>query len=305
MTPVAVFLFNRPEETARVLEAVNRAQPPLLLVIADGARPSRPGEIERCRATRSQVQRFKWRCEIRCNFSEGNLGCRKRLSSGLDWVFAQVPEAVILEDDCLPDPSFFDYCEILLDRYRDDDRVMHIGGNNFGLDSALFGANSYQFGSFAQVWGWASWRRAWNHYDVAMRDWPHFRDAGKMHQLPLLRRHRLAQLRRWNDVHEGRVDTWDFQWHFALLRRHGLAAIPRLNLVSNIGFSAGATHTTDATSDKADLPHYRLPMPLVHPGCVEPSDWLDRHFADKMLGVALHRRVLDLALRKAFRLRRS
>ncbi len=290
-TPVAVIAFNRPEETARVLEAVCRARPPLLMVVADGPREGRDAEAQRCDEVRRCIDRFRWDCEVRRNFSDANLGCRRRVASGLDWVFTQVPEAVILEDDCLPEASFFGYCDALLEHYRDDERVMHVGGNNFGLDAARFGGNSYGFASLAQVWGWASWRRAWQHFDVALRDWPAFRDLGCMGALPLGRRHRALQARRWDDVHEGRVDTWDFQWHFALMRRGGLATVPRVNLITNVGFSADATHTTDLASEKANLPTQSLTLPLTHPRHLQADPMLDRQLADKMLGAGLPQRV--------------
>ena len=125
-TPVAFLIFNRPETTARVFEAIRRVRPPKLLVVADGPRSDREGENEKCRAARSVIERVDWPCEVITNYADTNLGCRTRISSGLDWVFANVDEAIILEDDCLPDPSFFPFCEELLARYRDDDRIMII-----------------------------------------------------------------------------------------------------------------------------------------------------------------------------------
>ena len=130
-TPVAFLIFNRPETTARVLEEIARARPPKLLVVADGPRADRPGEADLCRAARAVLSRVDWPCEVLTNFSETNLGCRRRVSSGLDWVFEEVEEAIVLEDDCLPHPSFFPFCEELLERYRADERVMAVSGDNF------------------------------------------------------------------------------------------------------------------------------------------------------------------------------
>ncbi|MGC1799486.1 MAG: hypothetical protein WA701_03795, partial [Solirubrobacterales bacterium] len=183
-TPVAMLIFNRPETTARVFERVREARPPKLLVVADGPRADRPGEAGRCREARAVVEAVDWPCELMTDYSEVNLGCGKRISSGLDWVFDSVEEAIVLEDDCLPHPSFFRFCEELLKRYRAEERVVHVSGDNFQSAGRAGGAvgrllrlagrswsPSYYFSRYAHVWGWASWRRAWSDYDFEMTAW--------------------------------------------------------------------------------------------------------------------------------------
>jgi hypothetical protein len=157
-TPIAFFIFNRPDTTARVFEAIRQAQPSKLLVVADGPRSTRPGEAEKCAATRAIIDQVDWECEVLTNYSDVNLGCRHRVSSGLDWVFEQVEEAIILEDDCLPHPTFFRFCEELLEWYRHDHRIVAISGDNFqnGHQSGEF---SYYFSRYVHIWGWATWRR--------------------------------------------------------------------------------------------------------------------------------------------------
>jgi hypothetical protein len=270
-TPVALFVFNRPEHTARVLAAVARARPRTLLVVADGPRPDRPGEAERCEAVRELVERVDWECTILRDYADRNLGCRRRVSSGLDWVFSECERAIILEDDCVPDPSFFRFADELLERYADDERVMMVSGNNFQTAPPA-GGSSYYFSAYAHIWGWATWRRAWRLYDVEMRRWPEVR-AG------------LTDLgdgvteAYWREVfdltHAGRIDTWDYQWLFACRLNGGLSATPELNLVSNIGFGDGATHTL-AGSELADLPAGSLRFPLRHPRVVERDRRADR-----------------------------
>src|SRR3989344_7840291 len=167
-TPVAFLLFNRPETTARVFAASARAKPPNLLVVADGPRANRPGEAELCAAARAVIEKVDWDCEVVTHFSEVNLGCKCRMSSGVDWVFQTVPEAILLEDDCLPHPSFFRFCEEMLEGYRNDERISMIGGTNFqkGRERS---PDSYYFSRYTHIWGWASWRRAWQKiYDVEM-----------------------------------------------------------------------------------------------------------------------------------------
>jgi hypothetical protein len=262
-TPVAFIIFNRPDVTARVFAEIAKARPPKLLVIADGPRADRAGEAALCAQTRAIIEQVDWPCEVLTQYSDRNLGCRRRVSSGLNWVFEMVEEAIILEDDCLPDQSFFRFCEELLTRYRDDLRVMQISGDNFhfGQGDQRY---SYYFSRRSHIWGWASWRRAWNHYDVRMSQWPQFRDGAWLAQLlggeQAVRRWR----RNFDAVYEGRVDTWDYQWTFAIWSHDGLVIQPTRNLVSNIGFGPRATHTK-LRGQLANMVTESLDFPLRHP----------------------------------------
>jgi hypothetical protein len=265
-TPVAFIIFNRPDTTEQVFQAIRQAQPPKLLVVADGPRADRPGEAEKCAAARAVIDQVDWDCEVLRNFSEVNLGCKRRVSSGLDWVFSEVEEAIVLEDDCLPDADFFGFCAAMLARYRWDERVMMISGDNFQpVGRAL--ADSYYFSKYVHVWGWASWRRAWQHYDVEMTSWPVFRAGG------LARVCEAPQERRYwryifGAVAGGKIDTWDYQWLYACWRQGGLSVMPGVNLVSNLGIGRGdATHTVEESSFGA-LGRRGLSWPLVHPRLV-------------------------------------
>ena len=168
--PVVLIIFNRPKLTEVVFQAIREAKPPKLFLVADGPRPNRPDDIPRCAAARKVVEKVDWDCEVLRNYADENMGCGCRPASGITWVFSQVEEAIILEDDCVPSPSFFPFCQELLDRYRTDERVMHIGGMNWqsGHRRSPF---SYFFSKYPQCWGWATWRRAWAHYDFTMRYW--------------------------------------------------------------------------------------------------------------------------------------
>lgn len=265
-TSIALLIFNRPETTAQVFAAVRAARPQQLLIVADGPRPDRAGEAERCAAARAVVEQVDWPCEVHQNYAEANLGCRRRVSSGLDWVFQTVAEAIILEDDCVPHPSFFRFCVELLARYRDDERVMHISGDNFQVARPRT-AYSYYFSRYAHVWGWASWRRAWRHYDVDLKLWPELRAGGWLEDWL----GDASAARHWHGLLErcyrGEIDTWDFQWTLACWAQSGLSILPAVNLVSNIGFDAGATHTR-VKSRLADLPTQPLEFPLRHPAFV-------------------------------------
>lgn len=273
--PVAFIIFNRPAQTREVFERIRAARPSRLLVIADGPRAGRADDKERCAATRQIVEKIDWECQVSHEFSEVNLGCRRRVASGLDWVFNQHPEAIILEDDCLPDPSFFRYCAELLERYRDDERVVSISGDNFQGGRRHTPA-SYYFSRHPHVWGWASWRRVWRHYDVGMQSWPAVRQSGWLDQV-FNHPGRAAYWRETFDaVYDGRVDTWDHQWTYTCWRLNGLVALPEVNLISNIGFGKEATHTRRRSRFSA-LATGQLDFPLQHPPEVIRLEAADDH----------------------------
>jgi hypothetical protein len=267
-TPVALFIFNRPRHTARVLEAIGAAKPPRLFVIGDGPRAEHPEDERLVSETRAAIDRVDWPCEVRTCYSDVNLNCHKRIASGLDWVFANVPEAIVLEDDCLPDQTFFPYCEQLLERYRDDERVHMISGSN---PIGACGEYSYHFSRCYAVWGWASWARAWKHYDAEMRAWPRLRKTRWLED-HLGDRGAATLARFWFD----QLQQWDFQWMFSGWLTNAVTATPSVNLVTNIGFGQGATHLSDANHPFADVTTQPIDFPLTHPPRVEPLESADR-----------------------------
>lgn len=262
-TPVAFLVFNRPDTTEKVFEEIRRARPPRLLVVADGPRPDKPGEAEKCEAARAIIERVDWPCEVLTNYSDVNLGCKRRVSSGLDWVFDTVEEAIILEDDCLPHPTFFRFCEELLEKYRDDERVMMISGDNF-----QFGRKrteySYYFSRYVHIWGWASWRRAWKYYDVDMKLWPDIRDGRWLYDVLGDKKAVSYWSNIFEKVYKGKIDTWDYQWLFTNWVHNALAVMPNVNLVSNIGFGVEATRTT-IKNKFSDIAVEKMKFPLLHP----------------------------------------
>jgi hypothetical protein len=237
-------------------------------------------DFKKCASARAIIERVDWQCEILRNYSETNLGCKKRVSTGLDWVFENVKEAIILEDDCLPHPSFFIFCEELLERYRNDSRVSQIGGTNFqfGRKRNEYG---YYFSRNHHIWGWATWRRAWANYDVDMFLWPEIRDDDWL--LDWLGNDRLEKW--WacmfEKVYKGEIDTWDFQWVFSNWVQGMLSVIPNVNMVSNIGFGPEATHTIRETRE-ANMAIGPLIFPIMHPPFVlrdsKADDFTEQNF---------------------------
>lgn len=287
-TPVALIIFNRPKLARRVFERIRKARPPELLVISDGPRIGHHGDrarVEECRALIDQ--NVDWPCTVRCNYAGRNLGCRDRVRTGLDWVFDQVGQAIILEDDCLPDPSFFGFCEELLARYRDDERVMNIGGTNF-IAPYFRPPASYWFSHHAWTWGWATWRRAWRHYDFDMDSWGE--------RQPALRASFGSRWERqyWITTfdHARRnpreVDCWDFQWNYTCRSLGGLSILPRENLVENLGFDGGGTHQFGDAGRRLRLSAQSVGV-LNHPQRIEASSYADdlwtRVYAGEPLGI--------------------
>lgn len=277
-TPIVLILFNRPELTAQVFAAIRQLRPERLFLIADGPRHTHPHDGVRCTDARQIVAQVDWPCSVQHNYSAQNLGCGHRVASGLDWVFSQVDAAIILEDDTLPDPSFFPFCEELLTRYSGDERVAYISGHNsFGRwEKATASYFACRHGS---IWGWATWRRAWQQYDFTLarfRTWE---------IQSILARHmpdpEHAAHQEWLFHHfTGKViDTWDIQWTLSCLLHGTLCLMPSHNLVRNLGFHGDATHTVDNCDMRSALPSYPLTMPLVHPQPAErnaPDDQFDR-----------------------------
>ncbi|KAM3092411.1 glycosyltransferase family 2 protein [Phormidesmis sp. 146-35] len=264
MTPVAFLIFNRPHTTARVFEAIRQAKPTQLLVVADGPRSNRTGEAEQCAAVRAIIDQVDWDCDVLKNYSDINLGCKQRVSTGLDWVFEQVEEAIILEDDCLPDSTFFPFCEALLDRYRDDLRIMAIAGSNFQFGRRRM-PHSYYFSCYPHIWGWATWRRAWQQYDLEMQQWETLRDDNWLNDWLGDKNAARYWTKMFQTFYENKIDTWDFAWIYSCWLQSGLTVLPHVNLVSNIGFDSVATHTRDVESAFANLPSTEMEFPLQHP----------------------------------------
>jgi 2-polyprenyl-3-methyl-5-hydroxy-6-metoxy-1,4-benzoquinol methylase len=280
-TPVCFFVFNRPDTTSRVFEEIRHARPPQLLVVADGPRVDRPGEAEKCDAVRAIVEQIDWPCEVLKNYSDTNLGCKRRVSSGLDWVFSQVDEAIILEDDCLPHSSFFTFCDNLLERYRDDTRIMMIAGSNF-LAKEIHSETSYFFSRYFPIWGWATWRRAWAKYDISMKDWPSLRRDQQISAMYIQESMRTHMANAFDLTYQGSIETWDYQWFYSCLFNNGLAIMPKVNLISNIGIVG--THSETYGMNHLLPITYLETERIIHPELVHPNFVYDNRFFEVNFG---------------------
>jgi hypothetical protein len=292
-TAVAMILFRRPETTEQVFAAIREARPPKLFLIADGPRRGNTEDERGCERARAVVERVDWQCEVVRDFADENLGLKRRIPSGLDRVFAEVEEAIILEDDCLPHPSFFPYCEELLARYRNNERVVHISGSQLLPEPPK--EWSYHFSRGPAVWGWATWRRAWRLFDVELSDWHALTKAERKARLRELFEEEDEQ-RHWRFVWDNsdEIDNWDAQWSYVALSRGLLAINPNRNLISNIGFGDDATNATEDPFGVARRPLEGISFPLEHPPEVRRDVEADRT-ASQLFSRAKYERLRRVA----------
>ncbi len=281
-TPVAIIVFKRLDATKKMFEAVRAVQPKELFIIADGWRNEK--EKEKCLAVRSYLDTaVDWPCVVHKDYSDKNLGCKMRVVSGLYEVFKKVEDAIIVEDDCVPDVSFFEFCEELLERYRHEPTVMQIAGLNVQQKNKNFTTNgaSYYFSQFGEIWGWATWRRAWNLYDVSISKWPQvkaervlekrLKDPGVVDYWE----HRFDEIYEAGDDMR-KFDAWAAQWVFAQLLYGGLSAVPKTNLIQNFGDDEDATRVKDIQApENYRRPVIALTFPLQHPAHIEVNTQAD------------------------------
>jgi len=284
-----VVIFNRPTVVAQLVTALRQARPSRLFVVADGPRAGHPADIDRCAAARSVIEQVDWPCEITRRFRELNVGLQTSMVDAIDWFFTQVDAGIILEDDCVVQPDFFPFAAELLLRFRDDDSVMSISALNMAPHDQ-FGPHSYFFASAGHIWGWATWRRAWEGYDPDLGDWPNHREGFLDGATPLGR----ALARKFDAAYDSSKNTWARAWHHHVAVNSGIVIVPVVNLVRNIGFGPDATHTTSARHTLGALPVDRLPRILDHPEELAPNAQYDAHLA-RFHTWSLRRRVRERA----------
>ncbi len=268
-TPVLFIVFNRVDTTRKVFEKIREVRPKKLFIAADGPRVAKKGEAALCEDVRSIVSNIDWDCSLETLFRKENLGCGKAVSGAITWFFEHVEEGIILEDDTLPNESFFSFCESMLEKYRHDERIAQINGSNFQLQKK-WGKASYYFSNYPMIWGWATWRRAWKEYEFDISTYPQIK-----HQ-PFFRSlfHSQKERNYWNQLFDKMyagfqesklvIDTWDYQWIYCCWKTRKISITPNTNLVTNIGFGADATHT-HIKSIVAHLPVSPLATDIIHP----------------------------------------
>ncbi len=233
-TPILFLIYNRPEYTKKVFEAIRRARPKKLFISADGPKMDKEGDDEMCNETRKIVERIDWPCETKTMVGNENLGCRLGVIKGPNWFFENVEEGIILEDDCLPNESFFEYCEKLLKKFRNKNEIMMISGSNPA--TSITSDYDYFFSRFYHIWGWATWKRAWSKYDVNVTEWPRLKKERLLEKVfPTNIENRMFVEKMIDQVYGKVSSVWSIQWTYTCLLNNGYAVLPKYNLISNIG----------------------------------------------------------------------
>lgn len=287
---ILFILFNRPDTTARVFEKIREARPSRLYIAADGPRETKSSDAETCQQARMAAGPIDWPCKVQTLIREKNLGCKDAVSSAIGWFFQHEEQGIILEDDCLPSPDFFHFCDTLLAHHRNNPRIRHICGCNFQFGQQR-GEASYYFSKLTHVWGWASWRRAWQSYDkdLSKHTAAEFTTAlKKTFDDPLI-------VDRWDAIaaalRNNKINTWDYQLSLTNIVEDGLCIIPNANLITNIGFGHAATHTNSTASKYADIPHAPL-GPVTHPNQQVADAAADRFTLEEEFQLPVTRELL-------------
>jgi len=285
---VLFVLFNRPDTTRQVFNQIRAAKPNRLYLTADGPRPGFPDDEKLCKQTREIVAEIDWDCEVKTLFRDENAGCKNGVSAAINWFFSQEEEGIILEDDCLPASSFFKFCDTLLEKYRHDTRIRHITGCNLQFGKK-WGSGSYYFSNRTHVWGWASWRRVWDDYDLNLDKYNATDIKQQMKNIydDDLVAESWANI--FKELKAGKINSWAYPLDFANFFNNGLVIIPNENLISNIGFSAGATHTIDKNSVYANIPLVEI-NEIQHPIFLLPEKQADLSIMNRDFDVAERRR---------------
>ena len=282
-SPVVILLFNRVENTKKLFNIIKKVKPEKLFLIADGPRKENKEDTIKCEETRKIFDNIDWNCKVYKKFSDKNLGCAKNGYTGFSWVFENVEEAIFLEDDCIPDISFFKFCDELLEKYRNDSRIMLISGTN-QLGNWKKTDYSYHFSRFGGIWGWASWRRAWKYYDFDMRLW-NDKEVRKNLRKQLNFFQYISRRDIYNQIYNktAKFSSWAYQWGFARIVQSGLAISPCVNLITNIGSGNDATNNKKKSS-VSNLKSFEMKFPLKHPQFVLPDVEYDKKIYNKIQG---------------------
>ncbi len=264
--PVLVTAFNRHEPLQEVFKALRKVKPPRVYFGCDGPRHEldKP-KVERVRALTEMVD---WPCELHTLFHEENLGCQMGMVANISWFFEHEEEGIILEDDIIPHPSFFRFCQELLEKYRHDERIWAIIGNNLSPGDQEKDADTYWLSAhgYGAYWGWASWRRVWRQFDVHMRRWPEVKDTKEFNSYFLSKAERKEAKMLFEETHNGGIPTaWDYQMDFAKILAGAVNIIPEVSLCKNIGFTSEATHTVSAKDHRSRNEISSAKFPLRHP----------------------------------------
>ena len=292
-SPVLIIIFNRPNFVKKLIDTLRQVRPSKIYVVADGPREGVSEDLDKCYQAKKQIDEIDWECDIQKKYSEINLGCGLNPSEGISWALSRSEKVIILEDDCLPNIDFFKYCDELLDLYLDDERIMMISGNNHTFGKFNFN-HSYEFTHHTQTYGWGTWRRAWNRYDLTMKIWPEYRTLTWLQEKTGSKKSAEFWYRIFEMCYQNELESaWDYQWTFCCWINQGLNIIPKENLVTNVGFNSEGTHEIDPDHLIAEVPVNQIDFPLVHPLIFQNNKKLDRVIQSVIYTPPIYKRIFN------------
>jgi hypothetical protein len=295
--PILLIGFNRPEAFETVLEAIRLVNPEKIYIALDGPREGVDLDIQKIGACKKKLNNINDECVIKTLFRDKNLGCKRSVSQAIDWLFSSEERGIILEDDCVPNPSFFRYAEELLDKFSDDERIMSIGSQQY-FKSLSQSEYSYSFSKYHHCWGWATWKRAWKKYDGSMTKWPLLRENNWLTGVGGYAGFETYWKPIFDKCYDGKISSWAYAWSLSCWTQSGLSIIPQKTLVRNIGFGDEATHTFKAPNSLMDIPVGEILFPIIHPENVYVNQigdlWVDKYFFEISFCSELKRRLVAL-----------
>jgi len=286
--PILLMAFNRPDTTQKIFDEIRKAKPKNLFLSIDGPRNEK--EKKKVDEVKKIVSKVNWPCKIKKRFNKENEGLLKTVSDAINWLFENFEKGIILEDDCLPDQSFFSFCEKMLEKYKDDERIMHISGDNFQRGWKRDN-NSYYFSYYPHVWGWATWKRAWKKYDIKMKNYPELRKKKYLNDIFPSKLEKSYVKSMFDDGYYRNQNAADIRWMYSIIKNNGLSVIPNKNLVKNIGFGTDSTHTRPIDSHLS-IPKEKMNFPLVHPKFIIRDRFSDERYIRWMFKNKLKKYIL-------------
>jgi hypothetical protein len=239
--PILLLIYNRYGETKKLIKALEKIKPNKIYIAADGPKYKNNDDFIKCKKVRKLFDRINWKCEVYKKYNKHNLGCKISVSESINWFFSKVSEGIILEDDCIPNKDFFKFCEILLKKYRNNKRVFCISGSNYYAN--IQNKPSYYFSKYIHCWGWATWKRAWKHNNIDINFWPKFKKNSFWNKLHPVTLERLYWEKIMNNMYKNKIDSWAYSWLLSVWKKNGLTAVPKNNLITNIGLGKNSLNS--------------------------------------------------------------
>ena len=263
--PILLIVFNRPDKTRNLFEIIKKVKPKKLYVSYDGPRANYPKDFIFCKEVKKIFEDINWDCQVKNKENEKNIGCKKNVVDSISWFFSEIDMGIILEDDCYPAKSFFKYCKILLEKYKNDQQIMQINGTNLGINYSKTNQHSYFASKLNHVWGWATWRRAWKNFDTNMTDYQILKEKGDFQNYYEDKKIYHWMLKYYENIICGKDNIWSTIWSFAILKKNGLCITPTKNLVRNIGFDgSGTSGKSEIFKKYSDTEIHEIDQ-LIHP----------------------------------------